>query len=200
MDTFETIYARRAVKNYDPNFVIPAEDITKMFEAAIQSPTSSNIQHWRFVMVDDKELKEKICAAAYNQQQVKDASIAVIMTADVKAYKKDPARYWMNTSPEVQNHMTNAILGFHEGNEQIQRDEAIRSTGLAGMTLMLAAKAMGYDSNPMRGFDADAVGKLINLPEDHLVSFMIVIGKGIKPAHPKPGQLSLDEVLIHNHF
>ena len=65
---------------------------------------------------------------------------------------------------------------------------------------MLAAKAMDYDSCPMIGFDIDKVGELIHVPSDHVVSFMITIGKAVKPAWPKPGQLSLDEVVVHNRF
>ena len=82
----------------------------------------------------------------------------------------------------------------------MQRDEAMRSCGIAAQTIMLAAQEMGYDTCPMDGFDYDAVGKIINLPPDHSVAFMIAIGKGIKPAWPKPGQLRLDEVLVENRF
>jgi hypothetical protein len=44
---------------------------------------------------------------------------------------------------------------FHEGREELQRDEAQRSIGMAMQTIMLAAKAMGYDSCPMIGFDRE---------------------------------------------
>ena len=60
MNTLDAIYARRAVKQYDPDYVMPEEDVRKLFEAAIQSPTSFNIQHWRFVLVRDRELRGKI--------------------------------------------------------------------------------------------------------------------------------------------
>jgi nitroreductase len=71
---------------------------------------------------------------------------------------------------------------------------------MAGQTLMLAAKAMGYDSCPMDGFDFDAVGKIIKLPEDHVISFMIAIGKMTKESWPRPGQLSYDQVVIEDGF
>ena len=65
---------------------------------------------------------------------------------------------------------------------------------------MLAAKAMGYDSCPMIGFDPVQVAELINLPDDHVIGFMIAVGKATKPAWPKPGQLPLGEVIVHNQF
>ena len=54
MDTFDAIYQRRAVKHYDPEHEFNADEIQKLMEAAVQSPTSFNIQNWRFVLVRDK--------------------------------------------------------------------------------------------------------------------------------------------------
>ena len=89
---------------------------------------------------------------------------------------------------------------FYEGNDQLQRDEAMRSCGIAGQTIMVSAKAMGYDSCPMIGFDPVQVAELIHLPGDHVIGFMIAVGKATKPAWPKPGQLPLSEVIVHNQF
>ena len=60
MDTLEAIYARRSVKHFDPEHKLTQEEETKLLEAAIQSPTSFNIQHWRFVVVRDPDLRKKI--------------------------------------------------------------------------------------------------------------------------------------------
>jgi nitroreductase len=92
------------------------------------------------------------------------------------------------------------ISGFYDGKQQIKRDEAMRSCGIAAQTLMLAAKAMGYDSCPMVGFDAQKVAELIKLPEDHIITMMITIGKALKPAQPRSGQLPYEEVVISNTF
>jgi nitroreductase len=59
---------------------------------------------------------------------------------------------------------------------------------------------MGYDSCPMDGFDFAAVGKLINLPEDHVIIMFVTIGKALSPANPRGGQLALSEVLINDKF
>jgi len=89
---------------------------------------------------------------------------------------------------------------FYDGREPVQRDEAMRSVGIAAQTLMLAAKAMGYDSSPMIGFDPDAVAKIIQLPEDHVIGMMLAIGKGVQPARPRGGQLPKDEVVVVDRF
>ena len=92
------------------------------------------------------------------------------------------------------------IKPFYDGNEQLIRDEAIRSSALAGMTLMLAARELGYDSCPMIGFDGEKVAELVNLPEDHIISFMIPVGKASKPAWDRGERLPDSKVVIHDKF
>ena len=200
MDTFDAIYGRRAIKHFDPDHTLTADEEKKLLEATIQAPTSFNIQHWRFVVISDPELRKQVREAGNDQAQMTDASLLVLMTADVDAWKKEPQRYWRNAPPEVAEILVNWMGPFHEGQPVLQRDEAQRSIGMAMMTLMLAATAMGYESCPMIGFDHAKVAELINLPQDHAIGPMVAIGKGTKDPWPKPGQLSLDEVVVQNRF
>ncbi len=94
--------------------------------------------------------------------------------------------------------MLPAIDSYYRGKDQVQRDEAMRSCGIAAQTLMLAAKSLGYDSCPMDGFDFDGVARLNNLPDDHVIAMFVAIGKGTKAAWP--GQLGLDEVVMSDGF
>jgi nitroreductase len=139
-------------------------------------------------------------AASWNQAQVSDASVVIVLCADLLAWKKDPARYWKNAPKAAQDYLIPAIIEAYEGQDQFQRDEAIRSCAMAAQTIMLASKAMNYDSCPMIGFVPEQIAKIINLPEDHVIVMMVVIGKALKPANPRGGQLSLDEVSVENHF
>ncbi len=201
MDTFDAIYQRRAIKQYNPQHKLSPEEEAKLLEAAIQAPTSFNIQHWRFVIVRDPDLRKKIRTEFGNDQaQMTDASLLIIMAADTKAWQKNPERYWQNAPKEVADLLVNWMGPFHEGREWLQRDEAQRSIGMAMQTLMLAAKAMGYDSCPMIGFDIDKVAELINLPDDHVLGPMVAVGKGTKDPWPKPGQLPLSELVTENTF
>ena len=92
------------------------------------------------------------------------------------------------------------IEPFYKDNEGLQRDEAMRSIGIAGQTLMLAAKAMGYDSCPMIGFDPKKVGEIINLPENHVIGMILTVGKALKPANARGGQLPYDDVVVSDRF
>ena len=200
MDAIEAIRQRRAVKHFDPNHRFSAEELKSLLDVAIQTPSSFNIQHWRIVNVTDPALRAQLREAAYDQAQVTDASLLFVVCADIKAWEKDPQRYWVNAPKEAQDILVPWIHPFYNDKEQLQRDEAMRSVGLMLQTLMIAAKAMGYDSCPMIGFDIDEVGQLIHLPSDYAVGAMLVIGKGIQPAWPKPGFIPIDEMFVENHF
>ena len=200
METFEAIYQRRAIKHYDSLHEFTNAEIQKLMDAAIQSPTSFNMQNWRFVLIRDKSLRQQIREAGNDQAQITDASLLILLTADVKAWNKQPHRYWRNAPTEVADLLVNWMGPFYEGNEQLQRDEAMRSCGIAGQTIMLAAKAMGYDSCPMIGFDQSKVAELVNLPADHAIRFLIAVGKATRPSWPKPGQLPLESVIVNDRF
>ncbi len=200
MRTSAAIEARRAVKHYDPEHRMTREETNKLMSLAMLSPTAFNIQNWRFVLVRDPELRKDIRAVAWDQAQVTDASLLVILCGDLKAWEKEPARYWSDAPKEVRDILVPAIDQYYRDNEQVQRDEVMRSCGIAAQTLMLAAKSMGYDSCPMDGFDFDAVGELIKLPDDHVIAMFVAIGKGIKEAWPRGGQLPMDDVVITDAF
>lgn len=200
MNTFEAIKTRRSIKHYDPDHKMDDDEKEDLIHLAMHSPTAFNIQHVRYVIVEDEELRKQIREVSWNQAQVTEASLLVIICADLKAWEKNPERYWQNAPEEVKKIMVPAIGQYYSGNEQAQRDEAMRSCGLAAQTLMLGAKAMGYDSCPMDGFDFDKVGELINLPKDHIIAMFVVIGKKTKNAWPRPGQLTKEDVLVKDRF
>ena len=200
MDTFDAIKERRAVKHYDVNHKITNDEINKLMSLAVLSPTSFNMQNWRFVLVKDPEVRKQIRAAAWDQAQVTDSSLLIVVCADLKSWKDNPGQYWINEPKEAQDFLVSAMGPFYEGKDQLQRDEAMRSCGIAAQTIMLAAKAMGYDSNPMIGFDQDKVAEIIKLPENHVISMFIVIGKQTQPAMPRGGQLPLDKVVFTDKF
>jgi nitroreductase len=200
MKTLDAIRSRRSVKHFDAKHSMSAAEINEVLSLAVLSPTAFNIQNWRYVVVTDPELRAQIRAAAWGQAQVTDASLFVILCADLKAWEKQPLRYWVNAQKEVQDFMLPAIDNYYRGKDQVQRDEAMRSCGIAAQTLMLSAKALGYDSCPMDGFDFAKVAELIHLPDDHVIAMFVAIGKGTQEAWPRPGQLKLDEVMIKNRF
>lgn len=200
MDTITAIESRRAVKHFDPAHQMTEAEENRLLSLAILSPTAFNIQNWRPVVVKDKALRAQIREVAWGQAQVTDASLFIILCADLKSFEKEPQRYWRNAVPAVQDFLLPAIDQYYRGKEQVQRDEALRSCGMMAQTLMLAAKAMGYDSCPMDGFDFEAVARLINLPADYMIAMFVAIGKATQEAWPRGGQLPLNEVVTIDRF
>lgn len=199
MDTTTAIHQRRSVKHYDPNHKMSEVEIQELLELALLSPTSFNMQNWRFVVVTDAEKRAAIQAAAWNQAQVTEASITILLCADLHAHE-DADRYWVNAPQAVQEMLVPMIAPFYGSNPQLQRDEAMRSIGIASQTLMLAAKSMGYDSCPMIGFDPIKVGEIIGLPENHVIGMMLTVGKALKDANARGGQLPIEEVVFRDQF
>ncbi len=200
METFEAIQSRRSIKKFDPDHKMTEEEIKTLFEAVLLSPTSFNLQNWRFVVATDPALRLDMKDAGWGQAQFSDASLLVLLVMDLKAHEKDPARYWVNADEKSRGVLVGMIGSFYSTNPSLARDEGLRSCGIAGQTLMLAAKAMGYDSCPMVGFDFKKMADLINLPEDHEIAFAVSVGKATEEARPRGGQLPMEEVFVRDRF
>ena len=200
MNITEAIEARRSVKNFDPEHIIPEEDLAELIRLTKLAPSSFNMQNYRLLVVRDKEIRRQIRNVAWDQAHVTDASVLFILCADLTAHQEDASLYWSHAPLEVQHILGPMIKPFYEGNDRLIRDEAIRSTGLAGMTLMLAAKGLGYDSCPMIGFDADKVAELIELPSHYALSFMIPIGMQTQTGWDRGPRLSDDIVISYDRF
>lgn len=200
MTTKETIESRRSIKHFDADHTMPEADLAELIRLTKLAPSSFNMQNYRLVVIRDKARQKQIRAAAWDQAHVEDASVLFIMCADSTAHLTAPAAYWSHAPQPVQDILGPMIKPFYDGKDQLIRDEGIRSSAFAGMTLMLAAHDMGYDSCPMIGFDAEAVAKIINLPSDHIISFMIPVGKKTQPAWDRGARLPDETVVIHEQF
>jgi nitroreductase len=174
----DIVAARRSVKKYDPHHKISDADLRLLFEQVSLSPSSFNLQHWRFVVVRDAELKAKLRKAAWDQEQLETASAVIVVAAMLNAHE-DADRIYSDAPEPVRQTMIPMISGFYADKPQLQRDEAIRSASLAAMTLMYAAYDMGYATGPMIGFDPQAVSALVGLDDQHIPVMLIVIGKRV---------------------
>jgi nitroreductase len=199
MNVLDAIKKRRAIKHYDADHKLTDQELRTLFSAAALAPTSFNIQNRHFVAVVDQERKNQIQAAAWGQEHVRDASVVVVMTGDLKAHEKTD-RFLRDAPAAVREQFEPMIGQFYDGNDALLRDEACRSVGLAAMNLMLAAQALGYESCPMIGFDPVQVSEAIGLDADHPPLMIVVVGKGTKQAWPRLGLLQLEELVSVNQF
>lgn len=200
MKTLDAIKKRRSIRYYDSNYVIPDNEINELINLTMLTATSYNIQHWKFVVVDNPRLRKEIRKVSFDQAQITDASKLILVCTDIKAWEKDMPRKWENSPSEISDFMVSRSKMFYQDKEQLQRDEAIRSASFATQTLVLASVSKGYDTGVMIGFESEKVAKLINLPKDYIISNFVVIGKGIEAPFIRGGQLPLEEVRIKNSF
>jgi len=200
MNTFDAIEARRSVKKFDPEHKITEAEITQLMDATILSPTAFNIQNWRFVVVTDQAVKDQFKAIGWNQAQFSDCSALILVCGDQQAYEKDTQRYWASADEKTREVIVGMIQGYYGADQGLRRDENLKSGGMAAMTIMLAAQAMGYDSCPMSGFDFGKAEEIVNLPAHHDIIMSVAVGKSVETARSRGGQLPLEEVCFRDRF
>ena len=90
MNVTEAIEARRSVKHYDTNHVMPEADLAELIRLTKLAPSSFNMQNYRILVVRDPETRQQIRAVAWDQPQVTDASVLFIMCADLTTWQTLP--------------------------------------------------------------------------------------------------------------
>ncbi|WP_168123697.1 nitroreductase family protein [Paenibacillus sp. HB172176] len=201
----DVLYGRHSVRKYDSSVSISEEEIREMIEIATRAPSSSNMQPWRFLVITDQETKQKLVPVAFNQQQVAEASAIVIVLGDLEMYKKSEEIYDASfkagfMSEEVKNNMTaNSLKMYPSLPAERLKEIVVFDTGLVAMQLMLTARAKGYDTVPMGGYNRDQVIEMFGIPPQYLPTLMLPIGKAATPGHMTP-RLPVDEITFFNQM
>lgn len=188
------------IKHFDPDHKITKKTRDKLLSTALLSLKSFKVRNWHFVVVDDPEQRKWIREASWSQAQITDASMLIILCTDLNAWEQEPLHCWHPSPESLREFMVPTIQQYYNGLDPMQRDEVMRSCGIAAEALMLSAQSVGYDACPLDGFDADAVGELINLPENHAVCMFVAIGKSIGDALPREDKLPMEEVVVTDSF
>ncbi|WP_105981024.1 nitroreductase family protein [Bacillus paralicheniformis] len=178
---------RTSIKEYDTSVSISKEELTKLLSVTTKAPSAWNLQHWHFTVFHSQESKDKLLPIAFNQKQVSQASAVVAVLGDLQANLNGEAVYGPLTeagymTEDIKNTLLGQINGAYQ-NSGFARDAAFTNASLAAMQLMIAAKAMGYDTCAMGGFDKQAFVKEFNINERYVPVMLISIGKPVKPAH-----------------
>lgn len=199
MDLFEAIRTRRSVKQFDPAHTISDDELRRLLELAALTPSSFNMQNWHVVAVRDPAMKAALRADAWNQPQVEEAAMVLVIAGRLTAWR-DSTRTLRKAAEGVRAHFAKMIPGFYADDKRLQRDEACRSVGLFGMNLMLLARGFGWDSCPMIGFDPAAVAAHLGLPDDQPPLLMLPMGRARAEALPRLGLLNLEEFVSLETF
>lgn len=190
---------RKSVRVYDPNFKIPKEELEEMLTLATSAPSSSNLQAWNFIVIQDQEVKKELRSIANNQAQVETSSAIIAVLGNTEAYKNVEKIYTQNVE---EGHMDESVKERSIANTykvypnapvETRINIAAYDAGLVSMQLMLIAKDRGYDTIPMGGFDKSKFAERFDLPEHLFPIVLIAVGKAAAPAFGT-SRLPLEEV------
>jgi nitroreductase len=185
-----SIKERRATPSFE-NVPIHAADLEKIIRAGLEAPSGYNLQPWRFVVVQDREQKKKLRAAAFGQPKVEEASAVIVACGDPQGWKDGDleeilrmGREHGHSDPGQQDYVRGAVSSFLGGTPgEVAGAKptfdlwANRATMIAFTTMMWTAETMGYDTAPMEGFLEDKVKEVLNIPARVRVVALLGIGR-----------------------
>ncbi len=199
MDVRQALLHRRARHRFDPDRPLDDGLLRRLVARARLAPTSFNMQNVHWVVVTDPEVRRALWEASWRQEQVGTAAAVVVLAGDLTAHRRTD-RFLRHAPEAARAKLHDMIQGIYEGKDRLLRDEACRSVGLAGMSLMLAAEEEGLGSCPMIGFDPEAVSESLGLDEDHPPLLMVTLGHPSDAPRPRLGFLDWEECVSRDRF
>lgn len=197
---YTVMHARKSVRVYDPTFKIAQKDLEEIIKEATSAPSSSNLQAWRFLVIQDEKTKVELRAIANNQEQIETSSAVIAVLGDSEMYKKVEQIYTQNVA---EGHMgedikDQTIKNTHQmypyAPLETRKNIATFDAGLISMQLMLIAKEKGFDTVTMGGFDKVKFVERFELPENIFPIVLIAIGKAAAPAYGS-SRLPVNEIV-----
>lgn len=202
-EILDAYHFRHATKEFDPNKKISDDDFRFILETGRLSPSSFGLEPWRFVVVQNPELREKIKNASWGAfSKLPEASHFVILLARTKVDT-------MYNSDYVKDHLLNVahfpeeiLEGYLEKVKEFQKDDfnmlegdrpifdwACKQTYVALGNMMTAAAQIGIDSCPIEGFNIDKMNELLDaegLLEDGHFGISVMAAFGYRAKEPRP--------------
>lgn len=163
---------RYATKSFDPARKISAADWTTLEQALILTPTSYGFQPYRFVVVTDPAMREKLLPLSWDQRQVVDASHFVVFAAKTSVTEAD-VDYYLAHVGKVRGIPVENLAGFrkallgdivHGARSKAQLEWATCQCYIALGNLMTSAAMLGIDVCPMEGIQSPKYDEVLGLP------------------------------------
>ncbi len=201
---FEELYTfRHACKIFCKKKKIPQEDMNAILEAGRMAPSSFGMEGWKFLVIQNDELKEQLRPLCWNQAQITTCSHLVVLLCAISSLRVESGvpqrRFQRRKLPKEQEE---AYIKRYEAflKEEAPDDEKLfawsaKQTYLAAMQMMLAAANMEIDSCPIEGFEREKVEKFLKIdPKEYRVALLLPFGYRIYP-QTEHLRLNFDEVV-----
>lgn len=185
----KVMHERKSVRKYEENYKIPQAELEELLVEATTAPSSSNLQPWRFLVIQDEAVKKELRSIANNQEQVETASAIIAVLGDTAMYKNVEEVYTKNFELGYMDEATknmmieNSLKLYSNLPKEVLKNIATFDAGLISMQIMLLAKDMGYDTVTMGGFNKEAFAQRFELSDNLVPIVLIAIGKAAAPAH-----------------
>ncbi|RUS49081.1 nitroreductase family protein [Cohnella sp. AR92] len=204
-DYATVVRERHSVRHYDPSAKISESEIVEILKEASLAPSSSNTQTWRFLVVNDDATKRKLHPIANNQQQVLDASATIIVLGDLEGYKEigrineDAVRKGYMPEDFAKQFTENSLKLYSGLTPEKMKSIVHKDGGLVSMLVMLSAKARGYDTVPMGGYNEQKLIEAFRIPENLVPIMLISIGKAAVPGR-LTARLPIEDIVSWNEL
>lgn len=187
----DIVFGRKSVRLYDENYKISHEEMLEMIKEATTAPSSVNMQPWRFVVAESDEAKEILRPLIrFNTRQNDTSSAMVMIFGDMLNYEYGEEIYDQAVAEgkmpqEVRDQQLAAIIPHYKALTKEQMNDVVKiDSSLAAMQFMLVARAHGYETNPIGGFEADQLAEAFGLDKERFVPVMILsIGKAVETGY-----------------
>ena len=176
---------RHACKVFDESKTISDEEMTYILEAGRRSPSSFGMEGWKFLVITNKELKEKLRPACWDQIQITSSSHLVIVLAAIENVKVEsgiPEKRFSRREMSQENLDFYLDLYAKHLAPVLSTDDNIycwtaRQTYIALGNMMTAAAYIGIDSCPIEGFEKEKVEEILGLnTKKYQVSVIVPFG------------------------
>ena len=200
-DFSDILKGRRSIRQYDPNVKIDRDIMKQILEDTTTAPSSINMQPWRFVVVESDEAKAKLLPLVrFNGSQNNTSSAMVLIFGDMNCHEYGEEIYGQAVEEgkmpsEVRDQQLAAILPYYQSFTKQEMNDVVKiDSSLAAMQFMLVARAHGYDTNAIGGFEADQLAEAFGMDKERYVPVMILsVGKAVDQGYESV-RLAADKV------
>ena len=193
MNYLEILKFRHACKIFDESKKIRAGEFDYILEAGRLSPSSTGLEQWDFLVVQNKELREKIKAVSWNQVQITSCSHLVVILAKIKEVKVGSSYIDKMIARRADKNIEAAaarqkffLLSNFKNDDELTFQWSHEQCMIAATNMMNAAASLGIDSCPIEGFDRHALNEILGLDEsEKRVAIVVPFGYRLNPQPEK---------------
>jgi nitroreductase len=176
---------RYSVKKFDRQKKISHADWTTLAEVLRLSPSSYGLQPWKFILVQNTEVRKKLTPLSWKQTQIEDCSHLLVFTT-IKKVSEAHVQNLIGHTERVRGLPEGSLKGYGDfitadvvsgARGQISQHWTQRQAYIAMGSLMIAAALLGIDTCPMEGIDADKYDEVLEMKDtDHATVAVVALG------------------------